>query len=71
MLPLRPGTYQWQVSIWEDTEMLDMWDCLPEMNVATEVHQHYSDEWNGVLNIPSRFSYLREEEITLDRASRI
>jgi lipopolysaccharide transport system ATP-binding protein len=55
-LPLRPGAYQWQVSVLDGTEMLDLWDCLPEMNIATEVHQHYLDEWNGILNLPVRFS---------------
>src|SRR6185369_1578664 len=25
-LPLRPGAYQWQVSIWDGGEMLDSWD---------------------------------------------
>ncbi len=55
-LPLRPGAYQWQVSLWENAEMLDLWDCIPEMTIATEVHQHYMDEWNGILNIPSGFT---------------
>jgi lipopolysaccharide transport system ATP-binding protein len=54
-LPLRPGSYQWQVSLWEDDKMLDLWDALPEMNIATEVHQHPYDQWNGVLNVPSTF----------------
>ena len=36
--------------------MLDMWDCIPEMTIATEVHQHYMDEWNGILNMPSEFT---------------
>ena len=30
--------------------MLDLWDCLPEMTIATEIHQHHMDEWNGILN---------------------
>jgi hypothetical protein len=55
MLPLRPGPYCWQVSIYEDDEEVDAWDCLPEMIVATEVHQHSADHWNGILNMPSRF----------------
>ena len=64
MLPLRPGAYQWQVSVWEDSEMLDTWDCLPEMNVATVLHQHYRDEWNGILNIPSSFAHsIRERGV--------
>jgi lipopolysaccharide transport system ATP-binding protein len=55
MLPLRPGPYSWQVSLYEDGQNLDAWDCLPEMIVATESHQHRHDDWNGILNVPSRF----------------
>jgi lipopolysaccharide transport system ATP-binding protein len=56
MLPLRPGVYRWQVSLWEDQGQIDLWDCLPEMIVATPSFQHARDEWNGVLNLPSEFS---------------
>ena len=56
-IPLRPGAYQWQVSLWDDQTQLDLWDCSPEMVIATEEHQHYSDEWNGILNLPSRFRH--------------
>ncbi len=52
-LPLRPGAYQWQVSLWDNREMLDLWDCLPEMTIATEGQQHHMDEWNGFLNLQS------------------
>jgi len=55
-IPVRPGSYQWQVSLWDDGKRLDLWDCLPEMVVATDVHQHHMDEWNGILNLPSRFA---------------
>jgi lipopolysaccharide transport system ATP-binding protein len=55
-LPLRPGPYQWQVSLWENSEMVDHWECAPEMTIATEIHQHHMDEWNGLLNLPSEFS---------------
>jgi lipopolysaccharide transport system ATP-binding protein len=55
-LPLRPGEYSWQVSLWDADEMLDLWDCVPDMNIATEVMQHYDDEWNGILNLPSEFA---------------
>jgi lipopolysaccharide transport system ATP-binding protein len=56
MLPLRPGPYYWQVSLWGGEKgLLDLWDCLPEMIVSTEVHQHQLDQWNGVLNLPFTF----------------
>lgn len=56
MLPLRPGAYTWTVSLFEDNELLDSWDCLPELNIATEHYQHPKDEWSGLLNVPSEFS---------------
>ena len=55
-IPLRPGSYQWEVSLWDEGVQLDLWDCLPEMVIATEVHQHHMDKWNGILNLPSRFA---------------
>jgi lipopolysaccharide transport system ATP-binding protein len=56
MLPLRPGPYTWLVSLYNDQEQVDLWDCMPEMVVATEDHQHHVDNWSGVLNIPTEFS---------------
>ena len=51
-LPLRPGAYDWQVALWDEGEMLDLWDCFPHLTIATENHQHMLDQWNGILNIP-------------------
>lgn len=55
-IPLRPGSYSWQVSLWDNEEVVDLWDCIPEMIIATEVHQHSHDEWNGILNVPCKFA---------------
>ncbi|PYT64136.1 MAG: hypothetical protein DMG35_01495, partial [Acidobacteria bacterium] len=55
MLPLRPGPYTWLAALYEEGDLVDWWDCVPEMIVATEVHQHPQEEWNAILNIPSRF----------------
>jgi lipopolysaccharide transport system ATP-binding protein len=55
MLPLRPGPYSWRVSLYDEGEEVDNWECLPEMIVATESHQHPSDEWNGIMNLPAGF----------------
>jgi hypothetical protein len=68
VLPLRPGPYYWQVSLWDDIEQIDLWDCIPEMVIATEGHQHPSDEWNGILNVPCEFAALEgqsNDEVTL------
>jgi len=70
-LPLRPGAYQWQVSLWDGREMLDLWDCLPEMTIATDVQQHHMDEWNGILNLPTEFAMRAGEEIAFERASNL
>jgi lipopolysaccharide transport system ATP-binding protein len=51
-LPLRPGSYFWRVSLYEGEEMLDAWDCMPEMVVATEPLGHPRDEWAGLVNLP-------------------
>ena len=57
MLPLRPGPYTWLVSLYDDDgDEIDAWDCIPEMVVASESHQHQDDQWNGVMNIPSKFA---------------
>lgn len=62
-LPLRPGPYFWQVSLWQEHQLFDLWDCLPEMIVATPNLQHPRDEWSGMLNVPSevRLTELGEE----------
>jgi len=36
--------------------MLDSWDAIPELIIATEGFQHYMDEWNGILNVATEFS---------------
>jgi lipopolysaccharide transport system ATP-binding protein len=55
-LPLRPGVYTWRVSLYDGEELVDAWDCVPEMLVATQPLGHPKDEWAGLLNIPSEFS---------------
>jgi lipopolysaccharide transport system ATP-binding protein len=61
MLPLRPGAYAWLVSLWEDGDLLDSWDCLPEMIIATQVCRHPKDEWSGILNVPCEFFIHNDE----------
>jgi hypothetical protein len=59
MLPLRPGLYTWLVSLY-DGDLVDAWDCYPEMVIATDPIAHKLDEWSGMLNIPTRFEIDRE-----------
>jgi ABC-type polysaccharide/polyol phosphate transport system ATPase subunit len=56
MLPVRPGSYSWFVSLYDDRQEVDSWECIPEMSVATDAYQHSSDEWCGVLNLPNEFA---------------
>jgi lipopolysaccharide transport system ATP-binding protein len=58
-LPLRPGPYSWQVSLWENGKIVDLWDCVPDMIIATEVNQHPQDEWNGILNVACQLEVCR------------
>jgi lipopolysaccharide transport system ATP-binding protein len=62
MLPLRPGSYTWLASLYDEAELLDMWECVPEMVVATEPIAHKRDEWAGLLNIPTDLSVLSKVE---------
>ncbi|HLJ15261.1 MAG TPA: polysaccharide ABC transporter ATP-binding protein [Bryobacteraceae bacterium] len=55
-MPLRPGLYNWLVSLYDHGNQVDTWSCVPEMNVATPIHQDLRDEWNGILNVPCEFS---------------
>jgi lipopolysaccharide transport system ATP-binding protein len=68
-IPLRPGAYQWLVSLWEDGQQLDLWDCKPDMVIATELNQHYADEWAGILNLPSSFGHRVEEDASVGQST--
>ena len=52
-LPLRPGWYFWRVSLFDESRLLDDWECVPRMIVNTIPLTHPRDEWAGVLNLPS------------------
>jgi ABC-type polysaccharide/polyol phosphate transport system ATPase subunit len=54
-LPLRPGVYHWDVSVWEGGRCFDRWTCVPEMIVGTKPVTHPHEEWQGLLNIPWEF----------------
>jgi lipopolysaccharide transport system ATP-binding protein len=55
VLPVRPGLYSWLVAFYDQADLMDIWDCVPEMMVSTESFQHPQDQWSGVLNIPVGF----------------
>jgi lipopolysaccharide transport system ATP-binding protein len=55
-LPVKPGVYTWRVTLYDEEGLVDEWDCVPEMLVATAPLGHRNDEWAGLLNIPHTFS---------------
>jgi len=55
-LPLRPGVYFWRVSLHDGQGWVDVWECVPELIVATQPVTHPWDDWTGILNIPYRFT---------------
>jgi ABC-type polysaccharide/polyol phosphate transport system ATPase subunit len=63
-LPLKPGAYSWRVTLWDENELVDLWEAVPDLLVGTQPLTHWLDEWAGILNIPSRFrlSQLQEQE---------
>lgn len=55
-MPLRPGAYNWRASLRDDHGLIEDWDCIPDLIVATVPVTHRMDEWAGLLNIPCNFS---------------
>jgi ABC-type polysaccharide/polyol phosphate transport system ATPase subunit len=62
-LPLRPGPYRWQVSLFDQGLLLDGTDLVPELAVVTTPLGHRKDAYAGVLNLPHslHISALHEE----------
>jgi lipopolysaccharide transport system ATP-binding protein len=60
-LPLCPKSYNWQLSLWDETGDVDLWEALPELLVTAPNYQHPLDEWNGFLNVPSSIRVLSEK----------
>jgi ABC-type polysaccharide/polyol phosphate transport system ATPase subunit len=60
-LPLCPKSYNWQLSLWDETGNVDLWEGVPELQVTAPNYQHPRDEWNGFLNLPSTLSISSEK----------
>ena len=54
-IPLKPGSYRWRVSLYDEYKLVDVWDCSPDLLIDTEHHGHVYDEWAGLLNVPNEF----------------
>jgi len=62
MLPLRPATYSWRVTLFDEDRLVDDWECVPELLIATAPMTHWRDEWAGTLNIPCDFTVSQSSE---------
>jgi lipopolysaccharide transport system ATP-binding protein len=49
-LPLRPGTYSWFVSLWNDGVQIDELQCFPPLIIATPSRMHPIAHLQGILN---------------------
>ena len=67
MMPLRPGVYTWRVTLYDENGLVDRWDGVPEMIIATENYQHSRDEWCGILNVPSRLDVRQSDSHRVNR----
>ena len=63
-LPLKPGTYSWRVTLYDEEDLVDSWEAVPDLFVGTLPQTHWMDEWAGLLNIPShlKLSQFQEEK---------
>jgi len=50
VLPVKPGIYTWQLSLYDDGALVDLWNAFPPLRVNTVLKTHHSDSWQGVLN---------------------
>ena len=66
-LPLKPGPYNWRVTLFDEFDRIDMWDCMPELMIGTKPQAHPRDEWAGFLNIPSELLIYNSAEHKLPR----
>ncbi len=60
-LPLQPGAYIWRIGIYDSSERVDDWECMPQMQVVTVPFTPTRDDVAGVLNIPSGVELKRIE----------
>ena len=52
IFPVRPGIYQWYVSLWDGAKKIDINNFYPELVVVCKAHNTLKEPWAGVLNIP-------------------
>jgi ABC-type polysaccharide/polyol phosphate transport system ATPase subunit len=61
-LPLRPGPYRWQVSLFDQGQLLEGADLVPELAIVTPPLGHKKDQYAGLLNVPHTVSIHRMDD---------
>jgi ABC-type polysaccharide/polyol phosphate transport system ATPase subunit len=69
-LQLKPGSYRWQVSLFESGKFIDGVDLVPELSIETPPLGHRLDEYSGFLNLPYTFDVRRTDLSEQDLALR-
>lgn len=59
-LPLKPGNYYINVSLYDEGVELDDWYLIPNLVIVTKPMAHLTDEWLGILNLPCEFNKVKE-----------
>jgi lipopolysaccharide transport system ATP-binding protein len=65
VLPVKPGVYYWQLSLYDDGTLVDLWHTFPALHVDTPLKTHHSDSWQGVLN-PSFSMAIRSASLSTE-----
>ena len=52
-LPIKPGTYNWRAAVYDGHKWSDVWWAVPDLVVGTRPMTNTSDEFQGILNLPS------------------
>jgi lipopolysaccharide transport system ATP-binding protein len=70
-LPLRPGSYNWYVTLLDEHDWIDRWECVPDLQITTKPVTHRLDEWAGFLNIPCTFSAIADDAVNVCETGQI
>jgi ABC-type polysaccharide/polyol phosphate transport system ATPase subunit len=61
LLPLKAGTYNWLVTVYNESGLIDSWEATPSMSVTAEAYNEVADNWSGILNLPFELSIAPEQ----------
>ncbi len=59
LLPVRPGVYSWNLSLWDGGKKIDITTLYPDLVVSTEDYRGLRGEADLILNIPCEIEIIR------------